>query len=809
MEEGNKKALAKSLAQVAIVSLSASLGGAGVGAVLLEAATEGASQWLDKVTARWNEKESDFIQVAQQQLPALADELSLSDETALQEFHQALAAIQKAPISAATFAKLDFDARRAAAHIAEESGIYRVQSPEQPAHKILVRLYELLPHDSGQIRAMDVAFQQSALALLHSHDDRLRRLAGQIGWAALLYTPSTPWRRRPTEAMLLDAAAAIVPYFPRPEDDELDDWFHGEDDIALRLYEAEGGAGKTRWMLEQCRRLSAAGWRTGFLTGDAGAQEAPARAYETLFDGRIKTLIVIDYAETRGEQLNKLLNAAQKAPRGCHLRIALLTRRLAGQWWPSLRNRLDRDAIDLLDEYPPGQQALPPFFLDGEERQAAFYASAWWAFHEALSQRNGAIRNDDPAPPAFEGEHFKLPLFVSLAALDRLLGGSGAGDEQALLQRLLNHEKRHWRREGVEPEAVSQAMATLTLWQGASREQLETLPQRWRDSTALRDQKPHPLYALLSDLYGQTLEDGQTRIAPLRPDRLGETLVEEALKSDAEALAEAAFATGVSAPALKQGFTVLGRLPLRATEHLKTVGGRLATVLKDEGDLGFILQLLDALPEQSLGLAEFAAEMTKYALERLKANSDDDIGSISEVARLSGNLSVRHSELGQREAALSAAQEAVELYRKLSRERPDAFTPDLAGSLNNLAKMLSDLGQREAALSTAQEAVELYRKLSRERPDAFTPDLARSLGALGQILRVDEPLKARDCFAEGIKTLTPAFLRYPTGLAGLMGALAGEYLATAEQLGEAPDEALLAPVVEVFTQLQADEEAQD
>ena len=53
------------------------------------------------------------------------------------------------------------------------------------------------------------------------------------------------------------------------------------------------------------------------------------------------------------------------------------------------------------------------------------------------------------------------------------------------------------------------------------------------------------------------------------------------------------------------------------------------------------------------------------------------------------------SELGQREKALQAAQEAVELYSLLAQQHPDAFNPDLAMSLNNLTGMLSELGQRE------------------------------------------------------------------------------------------------------------------
>ena len=62
--------------------------------------------------------------------------------------------------------------------------------------------------------------------------------------------------------------------------------------------------------------------------------------------------------------------------------------------------------------------------------------------------------------------------------------------------------------------------------------------------------------------------------------------------------------------------------------------------------------------------------------------------------------------------------------------RPDAFRPDLAGSLNNLAVRLAALGRREDALAAIQEAVAIYRELAAARPDAFRPDLATSLNNL-------------------------------------------------------------------------------
>ena len=95
-----------------------------------------------------------------------------------------------------------------------------------------------------------------------------------------------------------------------------------------------------------------------------------------------------------------------------------------------------------------------------------------------------------------------------------------------------------------------------------------------------------------------------------------------------------------------------------------------------------------------------------------------------DLAGALNNLATLLSDLGRREAALAAAEEAVALYRELAAARPDAFRPDLAMSLNNLASRLSELGRREAALAAAEEAVAIRRELAAARPDAFRPDLA-------------------------------------------------------------------------------------
>ena len=101
------------------------------------------------------------------------------------------------------------------------------------------------------------------------------------------------------------------------------------------------------------------------------------------------------------------------------------------------------------------------------------------------------------------------------------------------------------------------------------------------------------------------------------------------------------------------------------------------------------------------------------------------------------NLSLRLADLGRREEALAASQEAAEVYRELAAARPDAFRPDLATSLNNLALRLADLGRREEALAAIEEAVAIRRELAAARPDAFRPDLAMSLNNLS--VRLAEP----------------------------------------------------------------------
>src|SRR5207245_2773836 len=78
--------------------------------------------------------------------------------------------------------------------------------------------------------------------------------------------------------------------------------------------------------------------------------------------------------------------------------------------------------------------------------------------------------------------------------------------------------------------------------------------------------------------------------------------------------------------------------------------------------------------------------------------------------------------------------------------------------LNNLGNSYSALGRREEALGAAERAAEIYKRLAKQNPDAFEPDLARSLGTLGRICEKDNPRQAINCFRRGVDALTRLLL---------------------------------------------------
>jgi tetratricopeptide (TPR) repeat protein len=118
-----------------------------------------------------------------------------------------------------------------------------------------------------------------------------------------------------------------------------------------------------------------------------------------------------------------------------------------------------------------------------------------------------------------------------------------------------------------------------------------------------------------------------------------------------------------------------------------------------------------------------------------------------------------------------------------------------AGALEMWGFALSALGRRAEALEATQEAVEIRRRLARQYPEAFLPDLAESLGAYGKaLLGLGRAPEAREAFAEGLRILLPFVREIPAAFRERADELLQGYLRACAEAGEAPDEALVAQV---------------
>jgi len=580
---------------------------------------------------------------------------------------------------------------------------------------------------------------------------------------------AAPQRARQSAAILLAARYGIVPFRARGELQKLRDWATGDQDVAVAVLHGTGGVGKTRLARELCRRLAPEGW----VCGPMSAQSIEAGRVERLAGVDAPLMVVIDdYAETRrGDLIGALAAFVRHADRGPR-RLVLTTRRL-GDWWAELQRECpDSETRDLLEH----ARTIPIAAVDDHvaAREEAYdQAVAAFSAHTGLAGAAAVM-------PDLSDRTFETVLFVHMAALSALLGApdappsaAGRSIRSALLDVTLERERRHWSRMAqarnpalaLETQALGYAVSVATLTVSgpamtpADEQQtaalLEVVPDLAGDA-ALRHRAArwlHDLYALRGSW-----------IAPLEPDLLGEALVAHVL-SELPGLAGDLLERADDATA-ERALTVLTRACAqhrvcrdalrdvldRHTRRLAPIaivvaqqagdpiGALLADALARHPDSELAHSLLKQIPQQTVALRETAAITATQAL----AAADQPADRASVLVAQSGRL----SELGRREDALTAIEEAVSVYRELAAVRPDAFLPHLAASLNNQSAFLSELGRREDALTAIDEAVSVYRGQVAARSGAVRPGLAASLSnqssRLGDLGRHAEALTAVD-----------------------------------------------------------------
>ncbi|MEV7444242.1 tetratricopeptide repeat protein, partial [Streptomyces sp. NPDC091204] len=125
--------------------------------------------------------------------------------------------------------------------------------------------------------------------------------------------------------------------------------------------------------------------------------------------------------------------------------------------------------------------------------------------------------------------------------------------------------------------------------------------------------------------------------------------------------------------------------------------------------------------------------ITEAVTIRRRLVRDNPAAYLPDLASSLTNLANLQAQNGDRPGALTTITEAVTIRRRLVRDNPAAYLPDLASSLNNLATFQGDNGDRQSALTTIAEAVTIRRRLVRDNPAAHLPDLASSLNNLATL----------------------------------------------------------------------------
>jgi len=328
---------------------------------------------------------------------------------------------------------------------------------------------------------------------------------------------------------LLRAQFGVVPFHGREKElQDLHNWCHSAARVAIRLYTAAGGAGKTRLALELALQLRNGGWWTGFVTAEG--LRYPERMMPALARPGGKVLLVVDYAEVQNPFLIFLLRELYQIDRG-PIRLLLLAR-AALDWWKQLKSE-PGGVGGLLSGPATSRHALAPF-IDSPQARADSYRVAAQAF---AAQLQAAVPT--AVPDDLDAHYYQKPLLLHMRALIDLEGENTVRSGEGILDRILHRERRYWETRAADhglPAEISpgigRAMAAITMGGGINSE--AEAVKMLRSMRFFADQPAAVLTAvarLLHEAY-----PGERWIEPVQPDLLGEHLVQRELEDGADEL---------------------------------------------------------------------------------------------------------------------------------------------------------------------------------------------------------------------------------------------------------------------------------
>jgi len=531
-------------------------------------------------------------------------------------------------------------------------------------------------------------------------------------------------------------------------------WLETDHKLSVRVIIGGAGAGKTRFALELMDRLAAAGrpqpWCTGFvdfshlrtfdLTSSLTNQHWPQ-----------PTLLVVDYAAIESSLLTPWINyLSELLSDESRLRIILIDRNADIQrgWLRDMLTWTGDTTPGLADLFhPPEPITLRPLGVDYN------CADRRWLLQSMLASINAERQAALPDLPeigvdpdfdhAITAPQWADPLNLMMAAMvaaESNVVTALSLTRTDLAQKLANREiARITRAPGSEADKSLRVYlaACAAFARGLDTQRARAVAHLLQDQTGMAyTGGPAQLVRVVARLQFGTA----TTIGTVAPDIIAEAFVYLGLTHGEVPLDDTQrdaiilqLVTLIYPPPLKtlmfliQDYATIWPNILDWLEHLVQHA--------HTEDFRLLLHIAEELPCNTLVLREKAVDIQTAVTDRLKTApppSDPDFRITHRlmIGRSLERLAKRLSDVGRRENALDAAQEAVEVYGNLAAEHPDAFMLDWAMALCELADNLRDVGRRDAALVVAQYAVEIHHRFPDRRADASMHNLAMALTLL-------------------------------------------------------------------------------
>ncbi|MGW5701715.1 P-loop NTPase, partial [Amycolatopsis japonica] len=495
-------------------------------------------------------------------------------------------------------------------------------------------------------------------------------------------------------AALLSARRAVVPF--RGRDEVLDDLrvWAAQPGVGVWLLHGPGGQGKTRLAHEFSERLrnEDQAWATVWL--NPGVDTESIGVLSALSSA---TLVVVDYAESRAEQLTALFTSLSQVSASVAVKVLLLAR-TAGAWWDELAatgGDIVRDIVELAR-----RQSLPVLDVTPQAR-ALTYQAAVSAFATVLRAVPGLSDQSWTEIAASLSEPTGVAstvLAVQMTALADLLDAatSGTADLQVAPgslgpeDRVLAHERGYWTSTAIAQGLLpGLALATLTDLVIAAAvlgpNTLDGVGTVVARVPGLADQpvdRQDAARAWLLSVYPAS-DDGA--FEGLAPDRLAERLVGRSILETGRTCVVERLAAQTRAEESERLLTVC----TRAAAHVvfgNRVGDQVTRWCVEQADtLAMAAIDVAARVEAPLPLVR--------AIDQIAASNEVDTSLLERMTAAFPARSQVHAD-----AAAKIGAVLVDRQRQVMARDPGLDGSRLAIHLNNLAIRLGDLGRHEAGL---------------------------------------------------------------------------------------------------------------